>query len=167
MSFIRFKGISGQSLFWKCYCLFFSGAQNQCTIPPFQNCYIKMSWHMCLKCKIYKKEKNPLNVDCILLSPILYGTKTCPFSFIHDQVYMSSIYRCVWRMPCFLLELERGFEWSFSGQPYFPVPKDDFSFSTSCERLLLILCLITSFLAIQTLVTIWIQEYKESTHNII
>lgn len=63
---------------------------------------------MCLKCKIYKKEKNPLNIDCILLSPILYGTKTCPFSFIHDQVYMSPINRRVWRMPCFDLSGRGG-----------------------------------------------------------
>lgn len=46
--------------FFESAIVYFSRAQNQCAISPFQNCYIKMSWHMCLKCKIYKKEKNPL-----------------------------------------------------------------------------------------------------------
>lgn len=79
MSFIRFKGISGQSLFWKCYCLFFSGAQNQCAISPFQNCYIKMSWHMCLKCKIYKKEKIHLMLTVFYFHPFFMVQKLVLF----------------------------------------------------------------------------------------
>lgn len=86
--------------FGKCHCLFFSGAQNQYAFSSFQNCYIKMSWHMCLKCKIHKKKKNPFNVDGILLLPFLHGTKSFP-SLSFMTRFKSHLFTNVWRRLCF------------------------------------------------------------------
>lgn len=36
--------------------IFLWGTKSMCYFS-ISDCYIKMSWHMCLKCKIYKKEK--------------------------------------------------------------------------------------------------------------
>lgn len=79
MHFIWFKGISGRTRFWKCYCLFSSGAQNQCAFSLFQNRYIKMSWHMCLKCKIYKKEKIHLMLIVFYFYPFSMKQKVVLF----------------------------------------------------------------------------------------
>lgn len=158
MSFMWFKGILGQSLFWKCYCLFFSGAQNQCVFSPFQNCYIKMSWHMCLKCKIHK-EKNPFNAGGILLSPFLHGTKKLSFFFYSwPNLYVIYLQTCMKTALLFtgvelvvpLTVIVISWFWKF------------IFLSLHSMRVCLILWLIIWFLAIQMPLAICVEEYKES-----
>lgn len=86
---------------------FFLRHKNQCAFSPFQNCYIKMSWHMCLKCKIHKREKNPFNVDGTLLLPFLHGTKCFP-SLSFMTRFKSHLFTDVWRMLHFFLGFVEG-----------------------------------------------------------
>lgn len=137
--------------FWKCYCLFFSGAQNQCALSPFQNCYIKMSWHMCLKCKIYKKEKKiHLMLMVFYFYPFFMKQKVVLFLLFMAKFICHLFTDVCGERPAFHLPEEEG-EGSSSRQAWFQVWKADFSSLRAC----LILCLIICFLAMQMLVPLY------------
>lgn len=114
--------------------IFLWGTKSMCYFS-ISDCYIKMSWHMCLKCKIYKKEKIHLMLMIFYFYPFFMVQKVVLSLLFMTKFICHLFIDTCGECPPFYLGRE-GTQWSSSRQAFFQVLKGDFSSSTSCERLL-------------------------------
>lgn len=83
--------------------IFLWGTKSMCYFS-ISDCYIKMSWHMCLKCKIYKKEKKIHLMLMIFYFTLSSWYKKLSFFFyswlslyvIYLQMHMENAFLSTW-----------------------------------------------------------------------